>query len=63
MGSTRRGGKRNLTTCSPGGGPGVRPPRAEAAGQVVCAGPGVGLERKNGWTLAGFAVDVTPDGM
>ncbi len=30
---------------------------------MVCAGPGVGLERKNGWTLAEFAGDVSPDGM
>jgi hypothetical protein len=43
--------------------PGVLPAGVAVAVQVLPAGAGVGVERKNGWTLAEFAGEATPDGM
>jgi hypothetical protein len=36
---------------------------SRGCGPVLPAGAGVGVERKNGWTLAEFAGEATPDGM
>ena len=62
--STRPGGWASLMTCSPRWWPPAffrREPRWRARSYLL--GLASGLERKNGWTLAEFAGDSTPDGM
>ena len=58
------GGLRCLRTCSPGSWPRRSPGGSRGCGHGrTCWACCRGLERKNGWTLAEYAGDATPDGM